>query len=387
MQYHPQTHILLQPNLGVLQIGIKIQDFVMSDSEDSTVTYTEVSSPFKDLSPLSPNYVPGPEHPPSPVYVPYVPGPVYPEFMPPEEDVLPTEEQPLPAAISPTTDSLDYPTNRDDGEEEEESFGDDRLRPHTLIPLCDEEEGLRIETTISLPSDTKDARLLATPTPPPSPLSPLSSPLPQILSPLPQILSPPLPVSPLPLPASPTYPLGYRVVMIRLRAESPSTSHPLPLPSPILLPHTRASTPPSGIPPLLPIPLSTPSPHLLLPSTDCRAGVSEVTLPPQKRLCIALGPIFEVVRVHPLPLLELLKGTPVATDMAGLSQRMTDFVTTIRKDTYEIYGRLDDAQDDRSLMSDQLNMLRRDRRAYARTTRLMKTEARLSREAKLSREA
>ncbi|GKG55419.1 hypothetical protein Tco_0572059, partial [Tanacetum coccineum] len=86
----------------------------MSDYEDSTVTYTEVSSPFADLSnigspgvdgplviledpyvyvvaafqaPPSPDYVPGLEEPeqapPSPIYVPYVPEPIYPEFMPP----------------------------------------------------------------------------------------------------------------------------------------------------------------------------------------------------------------------------------------------------------------------------------------------------------------
>nr|GFC69104.1 hypothetical protein [Tanacetum cinerariifolium] len=68
-----------------------------------------------------------------------------------------------------------------------------------------------------------------------------------------------------------------------LRAESPSTSHPLPL-----------STPPSGTPPLLPIPLPTSSPPLLLPSTNGRVDVPEVTLPPRKRLCIALGLRFEV---------------------------------------------------------------------------------------------
>ncbi|GKD78690.1 hypothetical protein Tco_1341311 [Tanacetum coccineum] len=45
---------------------------------------------------------------------------------------------------------------------------------------------------------------------------------------------------------------------------------------------------------LLPIPLPTPSPHLLLASTVCRAGVSEVTFPPQKRLCIALGLRYKV---------------------------------------------------------------------------------------------
>ncbi|GJY97393.1 putative reverse transcriptase domain-containing protein [Tanacetum coccineum] len=50
-------------------------------------------------------------------------------------------------------------------------------------------------------------------------------------------------------------------------------------------------------------------------------------------------------------------------------------------DTDEIYERLDDAQDDRSLMTGQVNLLRKDRRAHARTTILMESEARASREA------
>ncbi|GJX53448.1 putative reverse transcriptase domain-containing protein [Tanacetum coccineum] len=101
--------------------------------------------------------------------------------------------------------------------------------------------------------------------------------------------------------------------MIQLRAKAPSTSYPLPLPSPIVLPRTRAyvammraaapsiyilaprsEAPPSGTPPLLPIPLPTPSPPLLLPSTDHRADVHEVCLPPRKRLCFALGLRYEV---------------------------------------------------------------------------------------------
>ncbi|GJV86948.1 reverse transcriptase domain-containing protein [Tanacetum coccineum] len=40
-------------------------------------------------------------------------------------------------------------------------------------------------------------------------------------------------------------------------------------------------------------------------------------------------------------------GAP-AMDDTELGQRLTDFVTTVRQDTDEIYGRLDDAQDDRS---------------------------------------
>nr|GEY41872.1 hypothetical protein [Tanacetum cinerariifolium] len=129
-------------------------------SEHSTVTYTSISSDYQEpldigsprvviygydgllMHSLSLHYVPCPEYPPSPVYVPYVLKPVYPEFVLPEDDVLPVEEQPLPAVVSPTTESdpkedqeeeddedpeedpTDYPTDRDD-DEEEESFGDD----------------------------------------------------------------------------------------------------------------------------------------------------------------------------------------------------------------------------------------------------------------------
>ncbi|GJR70761.1 hypothetical protein Tco_0016826 [Tanacetum coccineum] len=81
----------------------------MSNSEDYTVIYTE--RPL--FRPSSPNYVPDLEYPPSLVYVPYVSEPVYPEFMPPEDDVLLTEEQPLHASISSTADSLGYITEFD----------------------------------------------------------------------------------------------------------------------------------------------------------------------------------------------------------------------------------------------------------------------------------
>ncbi|GJX74509.1 putative reverse transcriptase domain-containing protein [Tanacetum coccineum] len=280
---------------------------------------------------------------------------------------------------------------------------------------------VRAQTPISLPSDIEVARHLAIPTPLPSPLSPLSSPLPQILSPLPQVLSPPLLVSPPLLPASPTYHLGYRAAMIRSRAELPSTSHLLPLPSPIVLPHTKASmammrasapstyilapqsgilpseTPPSRTPPLLPIPLPTPSPPLLLPSTFGRVVVFEVTLPPRKRLCIALGLRFKVGKSSSAPTARSTRGFRSDYGFVGtlddevrrdpereVGYRTTDTWDEIvedMQDTEEIYGRLDDTQDDRSLMSGQLNMLRRDRRAHARTARLMETKAILSHEA------
>ncbi|GKA94878.1 hypothetical protein Tco_0816916 [Tanacetum coccineum] len=183
-------------------------------------------------------------------------------------------------------------------------------------------------TIFFLRSDTKVARLLAIPTPPPSPLSSWSSPLPQIPSPpLPSILSP-LPVSS-PPPASPIRLLGYRAAMIRLRAEAPSTSHSLPLPPPIILSHTRSDAPSSGTPPLLPIPLPTSSPPLHLLSTDRRADRPEVTLPPWKRLGIALGLRYEVGESSSAPTARPPRGFRadygfVATMDRGLKTRVSN---------------------------------------------------------------
>ncbi|GJS17638.1 hypothetical protein Tco_0412110 [Tanacetum coccineum] len=142
-------------------------------------------------------------------------------------------------------------------------------------------------------SDVEVSRLLAIYTLLSSPLSPWSSPLLQIPTPsLP--LSPPSPMlSPTP-PPSPIHSLGYRDAMIRMRDEVASTSHSLPLPPPFILSPTRPDAPSLGIPPPLPISVPTSSPPLLLPSASRREDKPEVTLPPRKRLGIALGPGYEV---------------------------------------------------------------------------------------------
>ncbi|GKA68642.1 hypothetical protein Tco_0768559, partial [Tanacetum coccineum] len=142
--------------------------------------------------PPSPDYVPGPEEPeqapPSLVYLPYIPEPVYPEYIPPEE-------QPLPAATSPTADSPGYVSESDP---EEEPSGDDANDEDEDEDEDEEEEeehpasadsvppihrmtariSIRDEPSISLPPREEVERLLALTTPPPSPLTPLSSPLP-----------------------------------------------------------------------------------------------------------------------------------------------------------------------------------------------------------------
>ncbi|GJZ77611.1 hypothetical protein Tco_0642283 [Tanacetum coccineum] len=197
--------------------------------------------------------------------------------MPPEDEVFLAEEQPLPAAASPTADSPGYVLESDseedpadysvdggdDGNDEDESSDDDE-DDDVDIEVDEEEEehpapadstavdfpsvehapsaketgpfetdesaatppphlayrvtarmSIRDEPPTPFWSEVEIDILLVIPSPPPLPLFPWSSPLPQIPSP-PLPVSPPSPVSPPPLPASPTYPLGYRVAMIWL---------------------------------------------------------------------------------------------------------------------------------------------------------------------------
>ncbi|GKC90777.1 hypothetical protein Tco_1151426, partial [Tanacetum coccineum] len=330
---------------------------VMSDSDESGVTHMEISSPFKGLSDIGLPGVVGPEHEGLPWMLddPYVQED---EVLSAEEQPLPVAASPTAQSPDyvlesdleevpeedddedPKEDLVDYPADRgdddddkdessDDNEDEEvdiEADNEDEEEEHpapadstaVALPTADQapyaeetepfetdestttpppHHAYRVTARISIPapvptpvwSDAEVARLLTISTPPSSSLSPWSSPLPQIPSPpLPQIPLPPLPVSsPVPVlspspPASPIRPLGYRAAMIRLRTEAASTSHSLPLPSLIILSHTRPYSPSSGTTPL----------HLL--STDRREDRLEVTLPPRKRLSIALGPRYEI---------------------------------------------------------------------------------------------
>nr|GEW78102.1 hypothetical protein [Tanacetum cinerariifolium] len=70
----------------------------------------------------SPDYIPRPEAPPSPDYI---SGSEYPEYLPPPDDVFPTEKQPLPAAVSPTVESPGYITDSEPEMDPEEENGDD----------------------------------------------------------------------------------------------------------------------------------------------------------------------------------------------------------------------------------------------------------------------
>ncbi|GJX00885.1 hypothetical protein Tco_0184798 [Tanacetum coccineum] len=185
----------------------------MSDSEDST-------------DPPSLDYVPGLEEPkqapPSPIYVPFIPKPVYPEFLPRDDDLTAEDDE----------GATDDDDDDDDAEEEEHLAPAD---PAVVAYSADQDPYLAYRVTARMSirpqapapflSEEVAERLLALPTPPPSPLSPYSSPLPQIPS-------PPLPI-PSPPPNSPTYvegSLGSRAAGIRQRDALPSPVHETEMP-------------------------------------------------------------------------------------------------------------------------------------------------------------
>ncbi|GJU38623.1 putative reverse transcriptase domain-containing protein, partial [Tanacetum coccineum] len=131
--------------------------------------------------------------------------------------------------------------------------------------------------------------------------------------------------------------------------------------------------------------------------TDRREDRLEVTLPPRKRLGIALGPAYEAkessfaAAARPARGLRANYGFVATMDREirrylkrdvgyGITDSWDEIVETLQ-DTDEIYTRLDDEQSGRQLLAGRLNMLFRDRRARAHTARLVETEARMSREA------
>nr|GEW26961.1 putative reverse transcriptase domain-containing protein [Tanacetum cinerariifolium] len=311
-------------------------------------------------APPSPHYIPGPEEPEQAPPLPdYVLGPEH------ADDEIVAEDQSYAEDASPTAQSPKYVPESDLEAYPEEDDDEDPERILLIILLMEEMTLLtrphlrRIEpfktdesaaipplhpaycmtTRISIPapvpvpacSDLK----VAMSTPPSSPLSPLSSPPPRIpFPPLPSILSPPSPAA--------------------------STSYSPPLPPPFILSPTRSDAPSSGIPPPLPISAHTSSPPLQLPSTSRKEDKPEVTLPPQKRLGITLGPGYEVGE----------SSSAVTARPAGGLKAYYGFVTTmdreIRHDLEREIG---------------YGIIDSDRRAHAYTRRLMETEARFSREA------
>ncbi|GJT09669.1 hypothetical protein Tco_0856711 [Tanacetum coccineum] len=398
----------------------------MSDSEDFTVTYTAVSSPFQDGSdigslgvdgppimpedpyayimaayqvPPSPNYIPGPEVPPSPDYIPgpeepqspppldFIPEPMYPECIPEEDEILSAEEQPLPAPASPTTDSpgyvpesdpkeddedpeadpADYPADKDDDDDDDEDEDED-----------EEEEEKHPAPTDSIPPIHRMTARISIQDEPSISLPPREA-VERLLA-----LTTPLP--------SPLTPL------------SSSLPH---IPSPLF-----PTSPPASVLPA--------SPPLQLLSSDHRTDRPEITLPPRKRLGIDLGPRYEIgessavaatrpvggrradygfvgtmdteirrrraeevgygIRDVWIDPREAVKEVAPMT-LGGVNTRVTELTAVQEQDTQDIYAVIEDTQDRQTQIYQSVGTLVDDSQYHYETARLLDQEALVSREA------
>ncbi|GJT37124.1 hypothetical protein Tco_0936989, partial [Tanacetum coccineum] len=297
----------------------------MSDSEDSTVTYTAVSSPFEDGSDIGSPGVDGPPIMPEDPYA-YIMAAYQAEEMPKE-------------------DPADYPADRndDDDEEEEDEPSRDDADDEDEDEDKDEEEhpasadsvppvyrmtariSIRDEPSISLPPREEVERLLALTTPPPSPLTPLSSPLPQILSP--------------PLPASPPVLLS----SIDHRADRPE----------VCLPPRKRLCSTQG--PRYEVGESS-SAATARPTGGCREDYGFV------------DPREAVKEVAPMTL-------------EGVNTRVTELAAVQEQDTQDIYAVIEETQDRQTQIYQRVETLVDDSQYHYETARLLDQEALVSREA------
>nr|GEW37730.1 putative reverse transcriptase domain-containing protein [Tanacetum cinerariifolium] len=313
----------------------------MSDSEDSTVTYTE-----------------------------FVLKPVYAKFIPPEDDVLPTEEQPLLTAVSPTTDSPRYIPKSDPEEDHKEDPEEDDKDPE--------------EDPADYPIDREDDD------------------------------EEPLLTAVSPTADSPRYILESDHE--EDHKEDPEEDDKDPEEDPADYPIDREDDD-EEVQDLRSVRVHLLQQLDLLEALEQTMDLIELE---DDRLLMSgqLNMLHKDRRAY-ARIARLMKNKARLSHEAGTTRStpattttttttpVTDaqlkalidqgdanalatyyrFVRTLndeirrdpkREDIDEIYGRLDDAQDDRLLMSGHLNMLRRDRRVHARTAILMESEARLS---------
>ncbi|GKB47250.1 hypothetical protein Tco_0898003 [Tanacetum coccineum] len=327
----------------------------MSDSDESGITYTAVSSPFEDLSdigssraddhgylelpyipedpnleaalqaPPSPDYVPGPEEPEqAPLSPDYVPGPEY------ADDEIVVEDQPGAEDAPPTTQSPDYipdtdseadPKEDDDEDPEEDPIdypadggddGDDKMDieedEDNDIDINADEEDEDDEMDIEVDEEAEEEH--SAPAYPVVVALPATAPSTEETEPFKTDESaatpPPHPAyhmttritipEPLPIPAWSDSEVARLLAISSPPASplSPWSSSPPQIPFPLSPPSPVLTAPPPNAPPPMPTSAPTSLPPLLLPFASHRKDRPEVNLPPRKRLGIALGPSYEV---------------------------------------------------------------------------------------------
>ncbi|GJS00569.1 hypothetical protein Tco_0317077 [Tanacetum coccineum] len=311
----------------------------MSDSNESGVTYTEVSSLFEGLSDIgSPRAddheyleLPGmPEDPyieaalvhtlmieidveDQPDVVDASPTAQLPDYVPESDHEVDPEED---DDEDPKEDPVDYSADGgDDGDDEDEPSEEDEDDDVDMEAGRDEEE------EHPTPADSVVVALLADDqapsakeTEPFETNKSAATPPPHRAYRVTVRISIPAPV--------PTPVMGYQ--RIRMRAKASSTSYSLPLPPPFIVSPTR------------------------LDSLQSLGGQTRGPYHLEKRLGIALGPRYEIMDVPKQrevgygitdswdEIVETLQRAPVSTD-TELGQHITAFETRVRQDTNEIY--------------------------------------------------
>nr|GEY35366.1 hypothetical protein [Tanacetum cinerariifolium] len=291
------------------------------------IVYGYDGLPMLPVAPPSPDYITGPEEPQippapqdedehEPIFIQphdpdFAPKPIYPEYIPLEDEhILSVEEQPLPPSDpeknpeeyedDETKDGLvDYPMDGgDDGDDDDgdssgyNADGEEEEEEHltsadstVVIPTDD-------LTSISLPPKAEVERLLAMPTPSPSPFTSLSPPS----------------------------------AWERLaRCTTPAA-----LPSPLL--------PPSLYPP---------------PPVDRRDDIPESEQPPRKRLCLSTLGSREVrygIRDTWIDSAEIVPEM-APTTLEEVNTRVTELAELHKHNTQDLYALLEDAQDGRTRIS------------------------------------
>ncbi|GJR23550.1 putative reverse transcriptase domain-containing protein [Tanacetum coccineum] len=278
--------------------------------------------------------------------------------------------------------------------------------PSTDITTTGARITVRLQASISLPPEAEVERLLAMPTPPPSPLISLSPPsagerLARCTAPSAHSSPPPVPSPLLPSSGCPTQIQTLRIASTQALVDAVTAA----LPSPPLPP----------LPPSLYIP----------PPVDRRDDIPESERPPRKRSCLfALGPRYEVGEsstarptrgrgvdygfVSTLDAEERRRGirevgygirdtwvdpaeaVPEIAPMTlgEVNTRVTELAELHEHDTHDLYALLEDAQDSRTRISQRVTMdsqrvdlLMEDRIAHQETVLIVEEEAYASREA------
>ncbi|GKE53020.1 hypothetical protein Tco_1488176 [Tanacetum coccineum] len=195
--------------------------------------------------------------------------------------------------------------------------------PSTDITTTGARITVRLQASISFPPEAEVERLLAMPTPPPSPLISISPPsagecLTRCTAPSAHSSPPPVPSPFLPSSGCPTQTQTLRIVSTQALIDAVTAALPSPPPPP------------------LPLYLYIP------PLADCRDDIPESEQPPRKRLCLfALGSRYEVGE----------SSTARPTGGQGIDYGFVSIV-----DAKDLYALLEDAQDSRTCISQRVTM-------------------------------